>query len=118
MSSSVSSTTGSDFELSVEADLEDLVLRLSGDFDVAAASTVLTAVEAGVAMDGCRRLVFELSQVRFVDSAGIGLLIRAAMLQAVVGGAIIVRNPSEAVRRLLELIRFTDLLPMESDLAR
>jgi anti-anti-sigma factor len=113
MSNTAFSTTGPDFELSVEADKDDLVLRLHGDFDVSAAPTVLAAMEAGAEIDGCRRLVFELSDVHLLDSAGIGLLIRAIKLQETRGGTVIVRNPSRVARGMLELTRLADFVPIE-----
>jgi anti-anti-sigma factor len=70
-------------------------------------------MEAGVAMDGCRRLVFELSDVHLLDSAGIGLLVRAMKLQQTTGGTVIVRNPSGVARGMLELTRLTEFVPIE-----
>jgi anti-anti-sigma factor len=113
MPSAISSSADRDFRISVEGDNTELVLRLFGDFDTAAAPSVLAAVEAAASLDSCQHLVFELSGVCFLDSAGIGVLVRAAMLQQFSGGSISVRNGTEPVLRLLALMRLTALIPLE-----
>jgi anti-anti-sigma factor len=115
MPNAISSSADRDFRISVEGDNAELVLRLFGDFDTAAAPSVLAAVEAAVSLDTCQHLVFELSGVRFLDSAGIGVLVRAATLQQLSSESIAVRNGSEPVLRLLALMRLTALIPVENE---
>jgi anti-anti-sigma factor len=55
-----------------------------------------------------RRIIFDLSGLRFRDSAGIAVLVNLAAAVDVV-----LRNPSPAVRRVVELSGLTGVLAME-----
>ena len=114
----ISSAVGRDFAVSVERAEDELAVHVRGSFDAVAAPTILAAVEAAADLGGRGRLVFDLSDVRFLDSAGISVLVRGAMLQELAGGSVAVRNPPRIARRLLELMRLTNLIPVEVDIRR
>jgi anti-anti-sigma factor len=78
----------------------------------------LAAVERAADMATSGRLVFDLTEVRLLDSAGIDLPVRAVMRHEVVGNTIVVRRPSGTVRQLLERMRLTKLVPVEAEVAR
>jgi anti-sigma B factor antagonist len=85
------------------------IVTVSGELDISNAG----ALEATVASISAQRpelLIFDLSGLRFMDSAGIAVLIGAATSI----GAVQVRHPSPAVRRVLELTGLTDVLSLES----
>lgn len=87
----------------VQADIApDLAtLVISGDLD-AAAVPVLSARLAQVLVSGPRRLVIDLAQVGFIDCAATRLIISAGGFLAG-GGRLVLRRPSPAVRRLLDI---------------
>jgi anti-sigma B factor antagonist len=92
--------------VSVEADIApDLTtVVISGELD-AATVPVLSARLAQVLAGRPRRLVFDLAQVGFIDCAATRLIISSGgFLPA--GGRPVLRHPSPAVRRILDL---TDL---------
>jgi anti-anti-sigma factor len=74
------------------------VIVVTGDLDIMRAPALDLAIEACL-RETPTRLVFDLKDVPFVDSAGLNGLIRAAAE----GVAVELRDPSPAVRRLLEL---------------
>jgi anti-anti-sigma factor len=81
-----------------------ITLVVSGELD-AATMSVLSHRLAQVAARRPRRLVFDLAQVGFIDCAATRLIASAAgFLPA--GGRPVLRHPSPAVRRILDL---TDL---------
>ena len=53
-------------------------------------------------------LVLDLSQLGFVDSSGLRVLISAQHQLADHGGTLVLRSPSETVRRLLEITGLVD----------
>jgi anti-anti-sigma factor len=55
-------------------------------------------------------LIFDLSRLRFMDSAGIAVLIGAAAKVK----AVHLRDPSPIVRRVIEVTGLSDVLPIES----
>ena len=81
------------------------VIAVSGELDMSNASRLEEAVDAAVAA-GPEKLVFDLSGLRFMDSAGIAVLLRAAGKVA----AIELREPSPPVRRVLELTGLESVL--------
>jgi anti-anti-sigma factor len=62
-----------------------VVLRVSGDLDLGSGYRVREAIREAVAT-GSRRLVVDLTEVRFCDSTGVGVLIAARRLLRSCGG--------------------------------
>jgi anti-sigma B factor antagonist len=77
----------------------DGVLWLSGEFDMAQMERFLRTATAHV--DGRREVVLDLSELTFLDSSGIGAIVRFAHF--VCGKGLFVRNPSEGVRTVLAM---------------
>jgi anti-anti-sigma factor len=105
---------GFDDALVVEVEAEPpgtCVLRLSGDIDMLSSQhlrSVLTDVlEAQAA--AANELVFDVGAVGFVDSSGLSVLINVARG----GRRVVLRNPTDVVRRVVETTGLTQLLPME-----
>jgi anti-sigma B factor antagonist len=85
------------------------VVSVSGDLDISNAASLQAAV-AAVTAQSPERLIFDLSDLRFMDSAGIAVLIGAAGEVS----AVQLRGPSPVVRRVIELTGLTGVLPIES----
>jgi anti-sigma B factor antagonist len=83
-------------------------VAVSGDVDIANADA-LKATVASVVADAPERLVFDLSDLRFIDSAGIAVLLYATEY----GAAVELLNPSPAVRRVVELTGLTAVLKIK-----
>jgi anti-anti-sigma factor len=81
---------------------------VSGELDMSNADSLQRAV-AAITADRPQRLVFDLSGVRFMDSAGIAVLVAAAAE----AGKVQLRSPSPIVRRVVELTGLSDILAME-----
>jgi anti-sigma B factor antagonist len=84
------------------------LVTLSGEVDVSntgALEEALTAVTAGRP----ERVIFDLSTLRFIDSAGLAVLLRAANRV----DAVHLRNPTAAVRRVVELTGLQSILKVE-----
>ena len=77
----------------------DGVLWLSGEFDMAEMERFLRTATAQV--DGRREVVLDLSELTFLDSSGIGAIVRFAHF--VCGKGLFLRNPSESVRTVLAM---------------
>jgi anti-sigma B factor antagonist len=85
------------------------VLSVSGELDMSNVEHMRAAVaSSGAARTG--RLVFELSGLRFIDSAGIAVLLEAS--ESI--GSVSVRSPTPPVRRVIEITGLTEILPIES----
>lgn len=86
--------------LLIEATEQPRGLRLRGDVDLTGADTLARALEHAVDHPGS--LYLDLSDVRFLDSIGLAVLIRAA-LSLEGRGTVDLRGLAPHVRRVLEL---------------
>ena len=84
------------------------VIRVAGDLDIASVETLRGAVEAAMSK-GPERLTFDVSALRFMDSAGIAVLLGAAREVA----SVRLHSPTPAVRRVVELTGLNDVLVVE-----
>ena len=83
------------------------VVRVVGEIDIATADAVRTAISG--AMDhNPSRLVIDMGAVSFMDSSGIAVLLEAAQRT----DAVLIRRPSNAVRRVIETTGLAEVLPI------
>jgi anti-sigma B factor antagonist len=84
------------------------VIAVSGDLDISSVEQLRDAVSE-MSEGRPEELTFEMSGLRFMDSAGIAVLLGAA------GSVPSVRlcNPTRAVRRVIELTGLTEVLKVE-----
>jgi len=97
-------------EIDVAADSDGApVIVLRGELDFATAP-VAEASLAPVLAASPARIVFDLTDVSFLDSSGIAVLVRSTH-QA---GTVAIRNPSTVVRRVIECTGLEETLHIES----
>jgi anti-anti-sigma factor len=94
-------------EVNVEPD-RTVVVRVVGEIDISTVEAVRTAVATAMEHDPIG-IVFDLSEVRFIDSSGIAVLLQSRKAIE----SIRIRNPSSVVGRLIELTGLTHVLPIE-----
>ena len=96
--------------MSVEVDgaAASPVVRLLGELDLAGVELVRSRVDAVLAGEP-PGLVFDLEDLSFIDSSGLGVLIDAARRTAVT-----VRRPTSAVRRVFEVTGLDEVWDTES----
>ena len=82
-----------------------VTVRVAGEVDLD------TASQLAARLDACHgRVVVDLASVAFIDSSGLGTLVRARNRLTSEGGFLFVQEPSESVRRVFELTGLTELL--------
>ena len=84
------------------------IVILSGELDSSNVGS-LEATLGSITARQPERLIFDLSGLRFMDSAGIAVLIRAAATVE----AVYLRDPSPIVRRVVEVTGLSGVLPIE-----
>lgn len=103
------------FELATDLRLAAAVVSAHGELDAAAAhrlqDEVVTLVDGG-----SERVVIDLSDSTFTDSAGLGAFVTAVQHVRDRGGAVQVAASSPDVLRLLEIGGVTHLVPVIVDL--
>ncbi len=83
------------------------VIRLSGELDMISVERVRAVIDKALAGQN-ERLIFDVSELEFMDSSGIALLISVTRKVP----AVEVRNPTAIVRRIIELTGLTEILRM------
>ncbi|HUH80335.1 MAG TPA: STAS domain-containing protein [Solirubrobacteraceae bacterium] len=82
------------------------VLNVAGELDVSNAQNLESAVAAACEAHPAE-LLFDLRELRFMDSAGIAVLLGASRRVP----SVRLRDPSAAVRRVLEMTGLAQVLP-------
>lgn len=87
-------------------------VRLSGDLDIVTSDAVKGEL-AHLVDSGHTALSLDLSDVGFVDSSGLGVLVAIHRHAQVKGGRLVVRSVPPQVQRLFEITRLSDLLTVD-----
>jgi anti-sigma B factor antagonist len=85
------------------------VLHVSGQLDISNARVLEDALVKATASRPAA-IIFDLSALEFMDSAGISVLVRTQSEVPEVR----LRNPSQIVRRLIEITGLHEVLPIEA----
>lgn len=85
------------------------VLALNGRLDATWADYVGNAIDAAI-HQGEHRIDLDMSQVPYISSAGISLLLKYRRKLASVGGRLVIQNPNENVLSIFQLMRLTNIL--------
>jgi anti-sigma B factor antagonist len=87
-------------------------IAVSGDLDVSTADHLWDVL--GGLVDGGDTVVLDLTELEFMDSSGLSTIIRAVKASRKGGGDVIVRSPTRAVYRLLQISAVDQILTIES----
>jgi anti-anti-sigma factor len=110
----VSTPAWQPFSVTVTTDGDRATVSLRGELDMSATDRARGAIaeaEAGPAS----LLVLDLSELDFIDSTGLEVVLRAARRAHDDGRRLIVQRPSRYVRRLLEMTAIDQSLDVVED---
>lgn len=88
-----------------------VVLDMVGDLTYANRELFKTAVET-VRKKGCRHLILNMAEVRFVDSSGLGLLALVSQNFKLAQGRVSMLKPQSYVREIMTLANIPKLIPV------
>lgn len=80
-----------------------VTVRLSGDLDHHTAGQIREELDRLIEDPGVRRLVFDLRELGFMDSSGIGMMIGRYKMMMRRGGSVAVLSDGGQVDRMMEL---------------
>ncbi len=91
--------------LSVSTALEDktATVTIAGELDLGVRETVELAIAEAIDAEGTREVIVDLSALEFIDSSGIGILLKGRRHADKAGVAYRVSAPTGIVRQVLEL---------------
>ena len=76
-----------------------LTLKVAGRLD----TNTSADLEAALALDGVGGVVFDFSELEYISSAGLRILIAAQKAMSANGGSMAIVGPNEAVRSVFEI---------------
>jgi anti-sigma B factor antagonist len=98
---------------SAEGDVPVVVLRGELDFDKA---PTFGRVLEELLTEGEREVVVDLSELTFIDSSGISVLVGAARAAAAEQGTLVVAAPRPHVQRVFDIVNLSTLVDVEPSL--
>jgi anti-sigma B factor antagonist len=96
-----------------EGEVSVVVLRGELDFDEA---PTFGRVLEELRTDGVRKIAVDLSDLTFIDSSGISVLVGAARAAAAEQGTLVVAAPSPHVQRVFDIVNLSELVAVEPSL--
>jgi anti-anti-sigma factor len=102
------------FSVTVSANGDRAWVALRGELDLSGVDRARQAIEQAEANES-PLLVLDLSELDFIDSTGLEVMLRAARRAEDNGRRLIVAKPSRYVRRLLELTAIDQSLDVVED---
>ena len=102
-------------ELAIQRTDDDqgVTLALHGDLDVVSAPKLEQCLDEILGQPH-GRVMLDLGGLRFVDSAGVSVLIKAKQRAESSGRTLLLRRPTEQVERVFALVGLADWLAIES----
>jgi anti-anti-sigma factor len=88
------------------------VVRVSGDVDLVSCHDLRRALDE--ALEASPHTVVDFTELSFIDSSGLSVLVEAHKHARDRGGVFVVRNPTPMLRRLLDITRLDSLLVLET----
>ena len=88
------------------------VLTLAGELDPHTAPALAEELDDAIG-GGATTVVLQLAELSFIDSSGLRVVISAHRRLDEAGGRLVLRTPSDTVRRLLEITGLLDHIEIE-----
>ncbi len=85
---------------SLEGDV--IQYTISGDFTIFFLNNIKLDIEKDIASGHVSSLIFEMRNVNYIDSAAISLLIMAGKYNDTKGKRLIIKNPTDVVKRIID----------------
>jgi len=92
---------------------DEVVMSLTGELDPHTAPVLREAIDELGPDIGATSLVFDLRNLRFIDSSGLRVVISAHRLMDERGGRLILRSPSATALRILSVTGLADQITIE-----
>jgi anti-sigma B factor antagonist len=103
-------------ELTSRADGDITILTVNGDLVIGEPETTFKKTVTQLLEEGRVNLLVDLSNVGFLDSSGLGALVRALTQSQKEGGQTKLLNAGPQVRKLLQMTKLDSVFELHSDL--
>ncbi len=94
---------------------DTMIVRLAGELDQHYASKLRTDIDTQVTHRGIHKIAFDFSNVGFMDSSGIGVIMGRYRLMQSVGGKVCAFGISPRLDKLIEMSGIKRIISVYSD---
>ena len=102
-------------DIHIDHDGDRAVVTVRGEIDLYTAPQLEDVLRGASSASDAPLVIVDLSGVRFMDSTGLGALVRARQRILDLGGRLTVASPSPQVRRLLDITGLAEVLSAGPD---
>ena len=99
------------FEVTLTESALELTLR--GEIDHHGAVRVRTEMDALIYEERPKKVILDLSEIEFMDSSGLGLIMGRFALMQNLGGELTLRNPNARILKIFELAGLGRMIQLE-----
>ena len=93
----------------------NLIVKISGDIDHHLADDIKTKIEKEFSKNNSKNIIFDFSNLNFMDSSGIGMIIGRYKTIQKQGGQVVVASINENPKKLIELAGLHKILECYSN---
>lgn len=93
-----------------------IVVKISGEIDDHISKTLRNEIDSKILYSGAVNVAFDFSEVEFMDSSGIGVIIGRYKKVSALGGGLIIFGMNANVRRLLEMANLKSIATITDNL--
>ena len=90
-----------------------LTVHIGGAIDHHTAREARAVTDKAIIDTGTKKLILDLSEVEFMDSAGLGLILGRYTKMNDAGGTLTVKNPSNEILRIIKMAGVEKLVSIE-----
>ena len=90
---------------------KQLIFKINEDIDECYAQKIRRRLDNEIEKYMAKEVIFDFSNVSFMDSAGIGLLIGRYKLATMLGGKVQIANINESIRKIFEMSGILKIMP-------
>ena len=99
-------------EMSFKMNQRTLIVSLTGELDHHGAEQIRTLIERAITEKDVKHLIFDFSQLSFMDSSGIGMVIGRYKLITSLGGKVALVCTSQRMKTLVTMSGLTRLITL------
>ena len=99
----------------IEVRQKTLYVTLCGEIDHHSAVDVRSKIDSAICENGVNKTVLDLSNINFMDSSGLGLIMGRYALMQRLGGELTLKNPNDRVVKIFELAGLGRIIKIENE---
>lgn len=93
-----------------------LIVKLLGDLDHHGAEQIREKIDSKVIASNSKNLILDLSELKFMDSSGIGIIIGRYKIISSVGGRLSLVCPSKSINKIIRMCGIEKIITIKDTL--